>query len=594
MAFSGGSNAVLVNNCQNLQNLTVTLQVTQDLITLGDTGFSLQLNCYPPPGVTSVGLTLNWIQYTLYVSNNTGAFQWQAWALGATGWPQGQPQGTTQSQQPVPPFSQPNAVIATVPSNWLPAGSSLTIALTTAPSSQRVTAATFTVQLAGAAAKSVTLDFPASVPFNFVTGAPGVPVDAQFPIAGFQVDLVGPGNLATAAFTSGAGEITYSVSSGSGLSVQNGGVGTACGQYTGALTGENSNVVYGDVTPSSGATVRQPFSVPVATNVSSFQPVQPGNMAIYVLGSDGNLWFETGPFGQQIPPNRLQVDANVLAFQALDGNDVFVLGSDGNLWLETWPFGNLASTIQRRLQLDGNVAAFQAIVSSFGNKVFVLGKDRTLWWEPWPTGNVGQTVANREIVDANVQTFFALDVYDVVVLGGDGNLWFEGLPFGSLVQTQNNRKQIDANVKAFWPIDAYNMYVLGADGTLWFEPWPVPNTPQFNGWGDVQETIRLRKIVDQNVAAIQAIDINTVFVLGTDGNLWLETSPWGNVSQTVSRRQHIGGNVTGFFAWTAARDFFNYWVVLVRDTNGNLWYETPPASPSTTWVKFQIDGNVMT
>lgn len=299
MAFSGGSNAVLVNNCQNLQNLTVTLQVTQDLITLGDTGFSLQLNCYPPPGVTSVGLTLNWIQYTLYVSNNTGAFQWQAWALGATGWPQGQPQGTTQSQQPVPPFSQPNAVIATVPSNRLPAGSSLTIALTTAPSSQRVTAATFTVQLAGAAAKSVTLDFPASVPFNFVTGAPGVPVDAQFPIAGFQVDLVGPGNLATAAFTSGAGEITYSVSSGSGLSVQNGGVGTACGQYTGALTGENSNVVYGDVTPSSGATVRQPFSVPVATNVSSFQPVQPGNMAIYVLGSDGNLWFETGPFGHK-------------------------------------------------------------------------------------------------------------------------------------------------------------------------------------------------------------------------------------------------------------------------------------------------------
>src|ERR1700693_4865244 len=123
MAFlSSSNNAVLTNNCQDLENLTVTLQVTQDLITLGDTGFSLQLNCYPPPGVTSVGLALNWIQFTLYVSNNygnnTAAFQWQAWALGATAFPPGYtvPPGTTNPNQPVPPFTQPNPVITDVPS----------------------------------------------------------------------------------------------------------------------------------------------------------------------------------------------------------------------------------------------------------------------------------------------------------------------------------------------------------------------------------------------------------------------------------------------------------------------------------------------
>ena len=47
----------------------MTLAVTEDLVTDDNGGFSLQLNAYPMPGVTSVGLTLNWIQFTLYVSN---------------------------------------------------------------------------------------------------------------------------------------------------------------------------------------------------------------------------------------------------------------------------------------------------------------------------------------------------------------------------------------------------------------------------------------------------------------------------------------------------------------------------------------------
>jgi hypothetical protein len=51
MAFlAGANNAVLIDNCQNLSNLTVQLQVTEDLITLEDTGFSVQLNCYPQIG----------------------------------------------------------------------------------------------------------------------------------------------------------------------------------------------------------------------------------------------------------------------------------------------------------------------------------------------------------------------------------------------------------------------------------------------------------------------------------------------------------------------------------------------------------------
>jgi hypothetical protein len=254
--WSSGNNAVLIDQCKPLGDVTVTLLVTKDLVTVDDAGFSLQLNAYPMPGVTSIGIGLNWIQFTLYVSNtygpNTGAFQWQAWALGATSWPPGYsvPPGSTNPNQPVPPFTQPNAIFASVPSNQLPKGSSLSIELKTDPKSHGVTAATFIVQLVGAAPQSVTVPFPAANP------------NAQFPIGGFQVDLVGPGNLSNAKFTSGEGEITYSVPSGSSLSVQNGGVGSGCGQYAGAITGESSNVVYGELGSSPSTQITQTFGVP--------------------------------------------------------------------------------------------------------------------------------------------------------------------------------------------------------------------------------------------------------------------------------------------------------------------------------------------
>jgi len=336
----------------------------------------------------------------------------------------------------------------------------------------------------------------------------------------------------------------------------------------------------------------------IETTLPSFQPVQPNNMDIYVLGSDGNLWFETGPFGTQIPPPRLQVDGNVIAFQALDGNNVVVLGSDGNLWLETWPYGNVQQTINTRSQIDGNVAAFQVVISGFGNNAFVLGSDGNLWRETWPpSGNVNRTIATRQQIDGQVKAFQAMDVDDVIVLGADGDLWWEGTPFGSVAQTIQNRRQIDANVKAFQGIDYYNIFVLGTDRNLWLETWPLPAkaTPGYSGWGNVPETIKNRQQVDGNVAAFQAIDVNTVFVLGTDGNLWLETSPWGNVSQTIQTRTHIATNVGAFYAWADAyhaSGTSRIWTIFIKDTDHVLRYYIS-GLPYTTWTQIQVDGNVM-
>jgi hypothetical protein len=89
-----------------------------------------------------------------------------------------------------------------------------------------------------------------------------------------------------------------------------------------------------------------------AAEPKSFAPAQPfdaGN--IFVLGSDGKLWFEHGPFGN-VPPMREQVDANVRSFQLLGWQAALVLGTDHNLWLEHAPFGY---GIPRREQVDGNV-----------------------------------------------------------------------------------------------------------------------------------------------------------------------------------------------------------------------------------------------
>ena len=51
--WSSGTNAVLIDNCQALGDVTVTLAVTEDLVTVNDGGFSLQLNAYPKPGVST-------------------------------------------------------------------------------------------------------------------------------------------------------------------------------------------------------------------------------------------------------------------------------------------------------------------------------------------------------------------------------------------------------------------------------------------------------------------------------------------------------------------------------------------------------------
>lgn len=283
---------------------------------------------------------------------------------------------------------------------------------------------------------------------------------------------------------------------------------------------------------------------------------------IFVLGSNGNLWLEPGPYGKLPPPGRQQVDGNVGTFQAVDANHIFVLGANGNLWFEQAPFDKVPPP--GRQQVDANVQGIQAINA---NQIFVLGTNGNLWLEQAPFGKLPPP--GRQQVDGNVGSFQALNLNQLAVLGTNGNLWLEQAPFGQVPPP--GRQQIDGSVESFQALSATQMVVLARNGNLWLEEAPFGTVPP------------KRLQLDGNVRSFQAIDANQIVVLGANGNLWLEQAPFGTVPPM---RQQIDANVASFHAIDANH-------ILVLGTNGNLWMEESPFGKLPP-ARQQVDGSVRT
>jgi hypothetical protein len=254
--LSGNNNVVLVSQCDNLQNLTLTFQVSEDMVTVGDAGFGLQLNCFPQAGLVVQGQTLNWFQYGLVIQNGNIGWFVEYWdtknALGSP-WPTGYTPNppNTQPALPVIPSDLGYTTFASAPSSRILAGSILQVQLTTDVNGN-VTKATFNYTAPGSSTPT-SANFP-------------LPSNGIFPIYGFQAVVVGPFNAAPTSFTSGAGTMTYSVSSGS-LGVET----TSCGGYGEPGTAEQSSSIYGDVTPTTGSTVSQSVSVVPMTMSFNFE-----------------------------------------------------------------------------------------------------------------------------------------------------------------------------------------------------------------------------------------------------------------------------------------------------------------------------------
>src|SRR5262249_21327398 len=92
--------------------------------------------------------------------------------------------------------------------------------------------------------------------------------------------------------------------------------------------------------------------------------------------------------------------------------------------------------------------------------------------------------------------------------------------------------------------------------------------------------IRRRRSWRPNLEQIEGRQLlSNLYVLGTDGNLWLEAPGWQQHGRTW-----VDGNVQAF-----AVDPFVYGYVYVEGTDHNLWLESPGwPQQGRTWV----DGNV--
>jgi hypothetical protein len=268
------------------------------------------------------------------------------------------------------------------------------------------------------------------------------------------------------------------------------------------------------------------------------------------------------------------IDANVAQWEALDANTVLVLSSeDNNLWLEYAPFGTMPplpcfvplSNVQQfscRIQIDANVASFETL----GNNIFSVfvqsSLDNKLWWEfgpfggidlqNWPTCTSSPPVSCRIQVDGNVAFFDATPqglfggIQAYVISSQDHNLWLEYGPFGGF-DPQNwptctsspphvsCRIQVDGNVgynvrhPSLSGVD-YVFVQSSLDNKLWLEYGPFGGFDPQNWPTCMSYTPASCRIqVDGKVQSFWPLNLNTVFVVGSDNNLWLEFGPFGTV-----------------------------------------------------------------
>jgi hypothetical protein len=128
------------------------------------------------------------------------------------------------------------------------------------------------------------------------------------------------------------------------------------------------------------------------------------------------------------------------------------------------------------------------------------------------------------------------------------------------------------------------IFILGTDGNLWLAGPPFGT-----------QIPPLRTQVDGNVAYFNAFNAQEVLVLGSDGNLWFEVGPFGKVPLTdtssfppsPSHRYQIDGSVGGFSALSPGEIF-----VLGDDDNAWLEFGFGTTTPNVPPPRTQIDGSV--
>jgi hypothetical protein len=302
---------------------------------------------------------------------------------------------------------------------------------------------------------------------------------------------------------------------------------------------------------------------PLASNVASFAIA--GNGTVVQLNSGGTLWEQAAPGSYYFGPGPIA--SNVTSFSiGSDGQTLFLRETDHRLYrLDSsgqlcWIDSGVATTFfssttvyeldtlgnvwlgshqpGRGTWVEGNVAK---IISAGDGGFYVLGTDGNLWKESF----ILTSVVGTTWVDGQVKDFAPSNACGLIyALGSDGNLWLEGIGW-----QHSGRTWIDGGVVSFTLANDGSslgaLYVLHSDGNLWKE----------TAWGGS------RTWVDGNVAAFLPVGPSSVFVQGTDGNLWLEEIGWQQLGRTW-----VDGNVAAF---SVAGDGS----LVVMGMDGNIWNE---------------------
>jgi hypothetical protein len=381
-------NYLLSNNCNNVDGLTVSLHVTQDMIAdvtpsgggsgTPNGGFAMQLNANP-----QAGQPIFWMQYGIIIEDNQAKGFIQYWDNA----------GVNNHGEPT---------IVNLPSNTIPAGWVLTIQLTN-DSYGNVNSTTFIVT--DNAGNVSTLAMPMPILGN---NQPALSA-----IQTFQVDVVGPINWENSTFSSGAGYLTYSVASGE-LGVQT----TQCPNGQELWTGETSNTYYAMVNPSLGASVTQPFITPFAGALASNMDTADNEVEVYLLAQDsGNQNLKVHQYAFNGSWTYTDVGASSSVPAAAYGSPImsydntiynapeaFYLADDGagnqdveQLWGKTWSPTSLTQLTGAEPAAFGSglVGFIDPIIDT--DNVFYQGTDQhinLLNWSvttPWTAEKIGES-----------------------------------------------------------------------------------------------------------------------------------------------------------------------------------------------------------
>ena len=436
-ALGSHNNYHLHSSCNSVTGLSVTIDITQDIIS--DIGFSFQLNCYSPQGANC-----GWQQYCfvfttsdnsplkagLFVDNWGSASFKQSLNLPAGG-----------------DLINHGEAMLTLPSAALPAGYKLMINLQY-DEKDNVNGATFIiVDNAGKTTskdimlESLTYDSKAKMP---------VTIDGLAPIYAFELDLVGPINAKNSYLSSGAGTITYTASS--PLYVAN--KDPQCTASRSTITAEAGNSVYAPLFAGPSQTITQSFGIEIPN------PYRPGNRFavsqqfgrnqtdLFAIDSAGQLgvfyilenghWHSSKPIGAV---GLARPDAAVAASQHFgveDRTDVFLFDQNRKLNV-FWIVGNgdwngplaIGSKVDadpnagkiiasQRFGIDNQTDVFMVDTKGSGqlNVISAIGSGN--WKEPEPIGSQGLLKSTASIA---VSQHFGVDNQtDVFVVDLNGQL----------------------------------------------------------------------------------------------------------------------------------------------------------------------------